>query len=247
MKGMPLWSDKVWTHQDLQLTALPLRFTWHHAAASDRRKTKYWKGQWVHPALCRNDPSSRFLWFPHWPTRAEPGSTGFARLTREVCSQSLGGGRRLRPVNSINSEFKFTVEQCKCVSEETICTVCFLFPFFPSLSLLSACLPSSCMEGAGKLLTDRQTDRLIGRQTGRLSRWLEHYWVPINPWLSLQLGVTCTHWPNHGATPKPIWPGDSHRWQFVGRQAARVSRHTDDTHQGTLHYVCRWVCVFAKK
>lgn len=163
-------------------------------------------------------------------------SAGGIWLTRAVCP-ACGRSQPSTPPASTLSEFEFIAEQCKCIFRRwwvgwgwggggTICTVCCLRFFFPSLSLLCVCRPSSCMEGAGKALTDGQTDRR--------SRWLQHHWVPINPWLSLRLGETCTHWPNHGATPKPIWQGDSHRWQFVARQVARVSRHTNDARQGSL-------------
>lgn len=71
----------------------------------------------------------------------------------------------------------------------TICTVCFSFL--------------------------QQLDRGgLDTQTDTLSRWLIRYWLPINPWLSLQLLVRYTHWPNHWATPEPIWLENSHRWQF---------------------------------
>lgn len=90
--------------------------------------------------------------------------------------------------------FTFIMEQCKSISKDHL--HCLLL--FPS----AAGYRGLDWDGAYT-------------QTDRLSRWLTHYWVPINPWLSLQLLVTYTHWPNHRATPKPIWLENSHRWQFV--------------------------------
>lgn len=154
------------------------------------------------------------------------------------------------------------MEHCKCILARPSAPSASFVHFF-SMSFSPLCMSFQQLYGGGGQGADRQTDRRAGKrvdrqadihtdrqadmqrdgQAGRLSRWLERYWVPINPWLSLQLGVTCTHWPNHGATPKPIWPGDSHRWQFVARQAARASRHTDGTRQGSLYSVCLCVCM----
>lgn len=78
------------------------------------------------------------------------------------------------------------------------------------------------------------------RQTDRLSRWLTHSPVPINLWLSLQLFLTWTRWPNHRATLKPIWLENSHRWQFIPGTLPEQHTNTADTKKHTpIHtYSC---------
>lgn len=186
MKGTPLWSDKVWTHWELQLwnttlTELPLCFTWHNAAVNNQRhhleakpgKTKYNKGQWVYHALSQTFLSS----IGEMEMILPAGSSGLLAdrleqtwaqlvlsscglwLTRVVCS-ALGWTWLTDPsAPSTPSEFEFTVKQCKCILRRPSAPSASSFHFFQSLSLLSVCLSSSCMEGAGRALTNRQTDR----------------------------------------------------------------------------------------
>ena len=112
--------------------------------------------------------------------------------------------------------FKSIMEQCKSISQDHL--HCLL------------------------LLSTSRSDRGGGdggcRQTDSLSRWLTHKSLPINLWLSLQLFLTCTHWPNHRATPKPIWLGNSHRWQFIC--GTLPEQHTTEmlTHKHSPTHLC---------
>lgn len=100
----------------------------------------------------------------------------------------------------------------------TICTVCSSFP--------------QQLDGGGGDAGYRQTDRS--------SRWLTHSSLAINLWLSLQLFLTCTRWPNHWATPKTIWLGNSHRWQPVPGVPPEQHTNTGDsqTQTNTHFLVC---------
>lgn len=105
------------------------------------------------------------------------------------------------------------MEQCKSISQDHL----------HCLLLFSS---AAGQRGRGWRL---QTDRQIEQMAHTLS-------LPINLWLSLQLFLTCTRWPNHRATPKPIWLGNSHRWQFVpGMPPEQHTNRVDTQIHTTAH------------
>lgn len=129
-------------------------------------------------------------------------------MNRSASSQSVQGSVRVKKVKASSLLWNNANP-----SHRTICTACFSFL--------------------------QQLDREVGGgygDTDRLSRWLTHSQVPINLWLSLQLFLTCTRWPNHRATQSPY--GRKTRTGGSSSLAGCQSNTVDtQTHTNThLHY-----------
>lgn len=130
------------------------------------------------------------------------------------CLQSVLSSVRMKEVKASSLLWNNATPFCR-----TICIVCFSF------------LQQRSDRGGGDGAY-RQTDRQIEQMAHTLP-------VPINLWLSLQLFLTCTRWPNHQATPKSIWLGNSHRWHFIPSRLPEQHTNTANTqtHPNITHLV----------
>lgn len=104
---------------------------------------------------------------------------------------------------------------------------------FPGPSALSASFFS--------LVAQRQRGWGRCSLTDRRSRWLTDSPVLIHFWLSLQLFLTRTRWPNHRATAKAIWLRNSHKWLYILGTPSEQHTNTSDTRQDTNSHLITWM------